>query len=85
MALTFKNEVLVRVYLILAILIGPMAGLLMYRTLEISVLDRQQYLENGERFIQERRVEAERGNIYSRGGNLLATSVPYFEVYFDPY
>lgn len=85
MAETVKNEVLVRVYIVLAILIGPLAGLLMYRTLEIGVLDRKANLDKGRKFIQERRIEAERGNVYSQSGNLLATSVPYFEVFFDPY
>ncbi|NJO86955.1 MAG: hypothetical protein HC821_02640 [Lewinella sp.] len=85
MALTVKNVVLVRVYAVLAVVIGPIAGLLMYRTLEVAVLNRQEYLDKGEEYVQVRSSEAERGNIYSHNGNLLATSVPYFEVFFDPY
>jgi len=30
-------------------------------------------------------VRPERGNIYSRDNNLLATSVPYFTLHFDPF
>lgn len=85
MAGTAKNEVLMRVYVVLAVLIGPLAGLLMYRTVEIAVIDRAEYRDENSRFIKEIPVEAERGNIYSVNGNLLATSVPYFELYFDPY
>lgn len=85
MAQTVKNDILARVYLILAILIGPAAGLLTYRTLEVAVFDREEYLEKGNRFIRTIKVEGERGNIYSNKGNLLATSVPYFQLYFDPY
>lgn len=85
MALTVKNEVLVRVYLVLAILIGPLAGLLVYRTFEIAVLEREIHLEKGEDFVVEITTEAERGNIYSHDGNLLATSVPYFQLHFDPF
>ena len=85
MALTVKNEVLVRMYLVLAILIGPLAGLLMYRTLEIAVVDREANLAKGRRFVREIKIEAERGNVYSHNDNLLATSVPYFELHFDPF
>lgn len=85
MALTVKNEVLVRMYLVLAILVGPLAGLLTYRTLEIAVVDREANLEKGRRFVREVKIEAERGNIYSHNDNLLATSVPFFELHFDPF
>ena len=80
---TAKNEVLMRVYIVLAVLIGPIAGLLMYRTVELAVIDREEYRQKDSPFIREIPVEAERGNIYSYNGNLLATSVPYFELYFD--
>jgi cell division protein FtsI (penicillin-binding protein 3) len=85
MAFTVKNEVLLRVYVVLAVLIGPIAGVLMYRTVDIAVLNREENRSENERFVRDIEVEAERGNIYSHDGNLLATSVPYFELYFDPY
>lgn len=85
MATTVKNEVLLRLYILTAIIIVPITGLLMYRTLQIAVFDRDLYIDGQSRFVKEVTVEAERGNIYSKDGNLLATSVPYFELYFDPY
>lgn len=85
MAGTAKNEVLMRVYVVLAVLIGPIAGLLMYRTVELAIVDRDDYRQKDSPFIREIPIEAERGNIYSYNGNLLATSVPFFELYFDPY
>lgn len=33
---------------------------------------------------QEREVRATRGNIYASDGSLLATSLPYYDLYFDP-
>ncbi len=33
---------------------------------------------------QEREIEATRGNIYSDNGSLLATSLPFYRVAFDP-
>ncbi|MEM7575084.1 MAG: penicillin-binding transpeptidase domain-containing protein [Bacteroidota bacterium] len=85
MAGTIKNEVLVRVYIVLFVILVPFAGLLMYRTVEIAVLDREANLEEGLQFFKTRKIQAERGNIYSNDGNLLATSIPYFSVYFDPF
>ncbi|PHI19322.1 peptidoglycan glycosyltransferase [Lewinellaceae bacterium SD302] len=85
MALTVKNDVLLRVYVVLAVLIGPIAGLLMYRTVDIAVLNKAESLEESDLYVKEVPVEAERGNVYSHDGNLLATSVPYFELHFDPF
>ncbi len=46
--------------------------------------DSKQYKELAEqREYRVRKVEASRGNIFSADGNLLATSVPVFDVYFD--
>ena len=85
MAVNFKDEVLVRVYIILAVIVVPVALLLSYRTLEIAVLDSATYQRLGEKYVQEKTIRAERGNIYSQEGNLLATSVPYFTLHFDPF
>jgi cell division protein FtsI (penicillin-binding protein 3) len=84
-ALNFKDEVLVRIYAILALIVVPVAGLLMWRTVEVSVVKQAEYQEMGREYFRERTVRAERGNIYSRSGNLLATSVPYFSLHFDPF
>ncbi|MEM1358473.1 MAG: penicillin-binding transpeptidase domain-containing protein [Bacteroidota bacterium] len=84
-SVNLKDEVLVRIYAILAVIVVPVACLLAYRTVEIAVLRQAEYQELGETLFQERVVKAERGNIFSRNNNLLATSVPYFSLHFDPF
>ena len=85
MAVNFKDEVLIRIFAILAVVIVPVAGLLMYRTVDIAVVKQAEYKRMGEERFRIVTVAAERGNIYSHNDNLLATSVPYFSLHFDPY
>lgn len=85
MALNLKDEVLVRIYAITALIVVPVMGILMYRTVDIAVINQAKYQKMGADLFQERTVEADRGNIYSRNSNLLATSVPYFSLHFDPF
>jgi cell division protein FtsI (penicillin-binding protein 3) len=85
MAVNFKDEVLIRIFAILAVIIVPVAGLLMYRTVDIAVVRQDEFKQLGRERFRTVTVAAERGNIYSRHDNLLATSVPYFSLHFDPY
>ncbi len=85
MALNLKDEVLVRIYAITALIVIPVMGILMYRTVDIAVINQEKYQKMGADLFQERTVDADRGNIYSRNNNLLATSVPYFSLHFDPF
>ncbi|WP_116124813.1 penicillin-binding transpeptidase domain-containing protein [Lewinella sp. IMCC34183] len=85
MAVNFKDEVLIRIFAILAVAIVPVAALLMYRTVDIAVLRQAEFQELGRERFRIVTVQAERGNIYSHNDNLLATSVPYFSLHFDPY
>lgn len=85
MAVNFKDEVLIRIFAILAVIIVPVAALLMYRTVDIAVLRQAEFQELGQERFRIVTVQAERGNIYSHNDNLLATSVPYFSLHFDPY
>jgi len=80
-----KNEVLYRVYFLLFGIVVPAAIILFYRTFEIAVVQGQKWRDKGEsNYIKPREVEADRGNILAMDGTLLATSVPYFDIYFDP-
>jgi len=80
-----KNEVLYRVYFLLFGIVVPAAIILFYRTIDIAVVQGQKWRDKGERnYIELREVEADRGNILADDGTLLATSVPYFDIYFDP-
>ena len=85
MAVNFKDEVLIRIFAILAVVIVPVAALLMYRTVDIAVVRQAEFQELGRERFRVVTVQAERGNIYGRNDNLLATSVPYFSLHFDPY
>jgi cell division protein FtsI (penicillin-binding protein 3) len=80
----FKDEVLVRIYVIFAIMVA-IAGALAYKTIDIAVINREVNMKKGAEYFQERTVQAERGNIYSHDNNLLATSVPFFSLHFDPF
>ena len=80
-----KNEVLYRVYILLFGIIVPTALLLCYRTVYISYWEGEMWRDKGKAdYIKYRPVEAERGNIMAEDGSLLATSIPFFDIYFDP-
>lgn len=81
----FKDEVLVRIYAITAVIVFPLAVVLAYGTVDVAVLQRSELQQAGRPLLQIQEVKAERGNIYSRHDNLLATSVPYFALHFDPF
>ena len=83
-SVNYKDDVLVRIYLIFAVM-AAIACALAYKTIDIAVVDRAENMKKGADFFQEREVKPERGNIYSRDNNLLATSVPYFTLHFDPF
>ncbi|PHN05226.1 penicillin-binding protein [Flavilitoribacter nigricans] len=82
-----KNEVLYRVYFLLFGLVIPVAVLLVYRSITIGIVEGEEWRNRAllENVIKERTIEAERGNILAEDGSLLATSVPIFDLYFDPY
>lgn len=83
--MNIKNEVLYRVYIVLFGLIIPFACLLIYKTIDISFIRGDFWRSEGKkRYVQMRSVEAERGNILAEDGSLLATSLPFFDIAFDP-
>mgnify|MGYP000473182137 CR=1 FL=1 len=79
-----KNEILYRVYaLLVAVVIA--AFVLVWKTIDISYTQGEKWRARGtELYIASRPIEAERGNILAADGSLLATSIPYFDIYFDP-
>lgn len=81
-----KNEVLYRVYILLFGIVIPVSIALIYRTAQISVADGERWRAQGrDNYLEYRQVEADRGNILAADGSLLATSIPYFDLYFDPH
>ncbi|MCB0571649.1 MAG: transpeptidase family protein [Phaeodactylibacter sp.] len=80
-----KNEVLYRVYFLLFGLVVPASIILMYKTAVIAFVDGEKWRDRGrDNYLEYRTVEADRGNILADDGSLLATSIPYFNLYFDP-
>lgn len=80
-----KNEVLYRVYILLFGIVVPLAVLLLYRTIHISYVEGEKWREKSKNlYIDYRPVEAERGNILAEDGSLLATSIPFFDIFMDP-
>ena len=82
--MTIKNEVLVRVYGVLVVVV-LVAVAIFAKAVEIAVLEGKDWRERGDelyrRYVP---VEAERGNILTEDGSLLATSLPFFDIAFDP-
>ena len=80
-----KNEVLYRVYFLLFGIVVPASLALMYQTVVIAFIEGDEWRAQGEQnYLDYRTIEADRGNIFAAGGNLLATSIPYFNIRFDP-
>jgi cell division protein FtsI (penicillin-binding protein 3) len=79
-----KNEVLYRVYGLLFGIFVPISIVLLYKTIYISAWEGQRWRDEGaSAYIKPHKVEAERGNIMADDGSLLATSIPYYNLYFD--
>lgn len=82
--MNIKNEVLVRVYIVLFFMC-LIAMLIFGRAIQISVFEGEKWRSQGnEEHRRYRNVEAERGNILTENGDLLATSLPFFDLAFDP-
>lgn len=81
-----KNEVLYRVYFLLFGIVVPVSIVLLYKTVVISYVEGDKWRDRGrDNYLEYRSVEADRGNILAEDGSLLATSIPYFNLYFDPH
>ncbi len=84
MAFNVKNEVLVRVYVVLATVV-LVAVAIFTQAVKISVIEGEKWRSKGEElYIKEVPMEAERGNILTEDGSMLATSMPFFDISWDP-
>ncbi len=79
-----KNEVLYRVYALLFGLLLPVAILLVAKTVHISIWQGDRWRIQGDQYVKYKEIEGVRGNIYAKDGSVLATSIPYFDIFFDP-
>lgn len=84
MAFNVKNEVLIRVYVVLAAIV-LVAVAIAFQTVKINVIEGEKWRSKGEDlYIKEVPMEAERGNILTEDGSMLATSMPFFDISWDP-
>ena len=82
--MTIKNEVLVRMYIVLAGIV--LAAVVIFgMAVKITVVDGEKWrAKSAQRYVKTVKIEADRGNILSADGSLLATSLPFFDIFFDP-
>lgn len=82
--MNIKNEVLIRVYVVLFFVV--LTGIiLLVQTVKIGVIEGEKWREKGKSlYVEYKPVEAERGNILAEDGSFFATSLPFFEIRFDP-
>jgi cell division protein FtsI (penicillin-binding protein 3) len=79
-----KNSILLRVR-VAFILIFLFALAVVYKIATIQFVDGEKWTQMAEKInLQYRTVKATRGNIISDNGSLLATSIPFYKVAFDP-
>ena len=79
----FKNEVLIRVYLV-TLFILAIAGVIMLKAIRLVFYEGEYWRQESiKKNITMRDMPGERGNILSEDGSLLATSIPYFDIYWD--
>lgn len=78
-----KRTILLRAYFMYAILCVLSLGVL-YRVFHIQTTEREKWLTMAETMsTKQKEVPAIRGNIFDCNGNLLATSVPFYDVIID--
>lgn len=82
MVMDRKSELLVRVYIVFFVFV-VLAVVILSKVITISLFEGEKWRERGGRNVKWIEVNGERGNIYDSRGNLLATSLPYFDIYVD--
>ncbi len=83
MSINIKNEMLFRVYLVLAVVV-VVALLIFGKAVKISVYEGDKWRAKADSlYVKYLPVEADRGNILAEDGALLATSLPIFDLHMD--
>lgn len=78
-----KNEILWRIYLVALLFILFAVGIFV-KTAQIQLVEGDKWRARADSlYVDMRPVNADRGNIYSDDGSLLATSLPTFDVRMD--
>ncbi len=83
MALSIKNQVLIRTYAVTGGLV-LMAMFIFIKAVTLSVVEGKKWREQGaNQYIKKQPLPGERGNILAADGSLLATSLPIYEIAMD--
>lgn len=77
-----KNELLIRVYIVFAAFV-LFAGLILWRVVKITLQEGDKWREKGGKHVKYIETDSDRGNIYDINGNLLSTSLPFFDIKMD--
>lgn len=79
----YRKDILWRTYLVYVCMV-LFAFAIVYRIVDIQIIQGEYWKEKADKLSTEyREIEATRGNIFDVNGNLLATSLPYYEVAVD--
>ena len=79
-----KKEILFRVYIVLLFFL-ILSMVLFYKAVKINTIEGDYWRGQGDSlYISYRPIQADRGNITADDGSLLATSLPFFDIFFDP-
>ena len=79
-----KKQILYRAYLVAGFLV-LFAGAIIYKLLEIQFVKGEEYISMAEEStVKSFEIFANRGNVYTADGSLLATSVSKYDIRMDP-
>lgn len=82
--MNIKKSIVLRVRIAFVVMIVFSVAII-YKMFVIQWIQGDHWKERANQIsFQEREIEATRGNIYSDNGSLLATSLPFYKVAFDP-
>ena len=83
--MSIKKSIVLRIR-IAFLLVFLIAGAIVFRIIKIQYIEREEWIGLGESIgMKVVNVKAARGNIYADDGRLLATSLPFYRLAFDPY
>jgi cell division protein FtsI (penicillin-binding protein 3) len=83
--MNIKKSILLRIRIAFLVIFLLSAGVI-YRIVRVQYVDGDKWRHLANTIgVKMKTVPATRGNIYSDNGSLLATSLPFYRVAFDPY
>lgn len=77
-----KNELLVRVYFVMCVFI-LFAIAILFRVIKITTIEGDKWRSKGDVYVKWKETKVDRGDIYDANGNILATSLPFFDIRMD--